>query len=540
MPSSNGWSSFTPGFTSSLSFHASSESPVPVKSKSAVFGNSTAGFSGAGGAGSFRRESSQKFPPRETAANVQAMMSSFGRFMAPSVEPGTSDASGILHLPAPVADGRARGMKHAPIPVELFKNNRDRLRTMLPEKSLVIVNANDIPATNADGSLIPVPNSDLFYLTGVAQEESILVIAPDAHEEKHREMLFLRETNDTIKVWEGHKHTKDEAKKLTGIERIHWLSEFPVLLRRLMCESDHVFLNSNEHARADIVAESREARFVRETIAAWPLHTYHRLARLMQELRPVKSEHEIKLLKEACAITRDAFARVLKLVQPGVSEPDVEAEFAHEFIRRRGRFAYNPIIASGANANALHYNDNNQVCKKGELLLLDVAASYANYNADLTRTIPVSGKFTKRQKEVYHAVLRVMRGCIAALKPGKFPKDWQKEAEKMMEEELLKLKLITPREIKKAEKADPDKPALKKYFMHGVGHPLGLDVHDVSNIGTPFAAGWVMTVEPGIYLPKEGFGVRLENDVLITRDGVVDLMADIPVEPEEIERLMRK
>jgi len=431
-------------------------------------------------------------------------------------------------------------MKHAPIPAELFKSNRDRLRSMLPEKSLVIVNANDIPPTNADGSMIPIPNSDLFYLTGVAQEESILVICPDAHEEKHREMLFLRETNDTIQVWEGHKHSKDEAKKLTGIERIHWLSEFPVLMRRLMCESDHVFLNSNEHARADVVVESREARFVRETMALWPLHSYHRLARLMQELRPVKSEHEIALLKEACAITRDGFLRVLKLVKPGVSEPDVEAEFAHEFIRRRGRFAYNPIIATGANANVLHYHDNNQVCKNGDLLLLDVAASYANYNADLTRTIPVNGKFTKRQKEVYNAVLRVMRGCIAALKPGKLPKDWQKEAEAMMQEELLRLKLITPHEIKKAEKEDPDKPALKKYFMHGVGHPLGLDVHDVANIGTPFAAGWVMTVEPGIYLPKEGFGVRLENDVLITRDGVVDLMADIPVEAGEIEKLMRR
>ena len=218
----------------------------------------------------------------------------------------------------------------------------------------------------------------------------------------------------------------------------------------------------------------------------------------------------------------------------------MEAEFAHEFIRRRGRMAYNPIIASGANANVLHYNDNDQVCKKGDLLLLDVGAAYANYNADMTRTIPVSGKFTKRQKEVYNAVLRVTRGCIAALKPGKLPKDWQKEAEAMMQEELLKLKLITPAEIKKANKADPDKPALKKFFMHGVGHPLGLDVHDVSNIGTPLAVGWVMTVEPGIYIPKEGFGVRLENDVLITREGTVDLMADIPIEVDEIESLMRK
>ncbi len=431
-------------------------------------------------------------------------------------------------------------MKHAPIPSSLFKNNRDRLRAILPERALVIVNANDIPPTNADGTMTPVAGSDLFYLAGVMQEESILVICPDAHEEKHREMLFLRETNDHIKVWEGHKHPREEAQKISGIERIHWLSEFPVLMRRLMCESDHVFLNSNEHPRADVVVETRESRFVNQTRQEWPLHSYHRLARLMHELRVVKSKQEVELLKEACAITRDGFVRVLKLVQPGVFECDVEAEFAHEFIRRRGRFAYNPIIASGANATVLHYNENDQVCKKGDLLLLDVGASYANYNADMTRTIPVSGKFTKRQKEVYNAVLRVMRGSIAGLKPGKLPKDWQKEAEAMMQEELLQLKLITTKEIKAAEKKDPDKPALKKYFMHGLGHPLGLDVHDVSNIGAPFAAGWVMTVEPGIYLPEEGFGVRLEDDVLITTDGVVNLMEDIPVEAGEIESLMKR
>jgi Xaa-Pro aminopeptidase len=411
---------------------------------------------------------------------------------------------------------------------------------MLPERSLVIVNANDIPPTNADGTMIPVANADLFYLTGVMQEESILVICPDAHEEKHREMLFVRETNDHIVVWEGHKLTKEQAREVSGIKHIHWLQEFPVLMRRLMIESEHVFLNSNEHPRADIVVETRENRFVRDTIKAWPLHTYHRLARLMHELRVVKSEQEIALLKEACAITRDGFLRVLKLVQPGVSECDVEAEFAHEFIRRRGRFAYNPIIAAGKNCNVLHYNDNDQVCKKGDLLLLDVAASYANYNADLTRTIPVSGKFTKRQKDVYNAVLRVMRGSIEGLKPGKLPRDWQKEAEAMMQEELVKLGLLTTKDIRAAEKKDPDKPALKKYFMHGVGHPLGLDVHDVFAIGHPFAAGWVMTVEPGIYLPDEGFGVRLENDVLITADGYVDLMADIPVEAAEIESLMKR
>lgn len=431
-------------------------------------------------------------------------------------------------------------MRHAPIPSSLFTENRDRLRALLPEKSLVIVNANDIPPTNADGSMVPVPNSDLFYLTGVAQEESILVICPDAHEEKHREILFVRETNEHITVWEGYKLTKEEAQKVTGIQRIHWLHEFPVMMRRLMCESDHVFLNSNEHARADIHVETRDARFVRETKNAWPLHSYHRLARLMHELRPVKSAQEVALIKEACAITREGFDRVCKFVKPGVNETEVEAEFAHEFIRRRGRFAYNPIIASGGNSNVLHYNDNCRPCKKGDLLLLDVGAAYANYNADMTRTIPVSGKFTPRQRDVYNSVLKVLRGCTDALKPGKLPKDWQKEAEAMMEEELLKLKLITPKDIKDANKKDPDKPALKKYFMHGVGHPLGLDVHDVATIGMPFAPGWVMTVEPGIYIPKEGFGVRLEDDILITANGNVNLMGDIPIEVKEIEALMKR
>jgi len=427
--------------------------------------------------------------------------------------------------------------RHLPVKSSLFQSNRDRLRGLLLEKSLVVVNANDIPPTNADAVMIPVPNSDLFYLTGVAQEESVLVICPDAHEEKHREILFLRETSEHIAVWEGYKLTKEQARATSGVRTVMWLQEFPVMMRRLMCESDHVFLNSNEHARADIVVESREARFVRETVAMWPLHRYHRLAKLMHELRPVKSEEEIELLKEACRITGDGFRRLLGFVRPGVHEFEVEAELAHEFIRQRGRFAYNPIIASGNNANALHYLDNNAVCKKGDVLLLDVASTYANYNADLTRTIPVSGKFTKRQREVYDAVLRVLRGCIKNLVPGKLPKDWQREAEELTQVELLKLGLITEKDIKKQ---DPEKPALKKYFMHGVGHPLGLDVHDVAAIGAPFAPGWVMTVEPGIYIPDEGFGIRLENDVLITADGTVDLMADIPIEAAEIESLMKK
>ncbi len=428
-------------------------------------------------------------------------------------------------------------MRHASISPELFIGNRQRLRNLLPPGGMVILNANDIPPTNADGSLIGVPNSDLFYLSGVEQEESILLLFPDAHEEKHREILFVRETSDHIAVWEGHKLTKNEARALTGIQTIMWLHDFPVMQRLLMCQADTVFLNTNEHARAGVQVETRDARFIRETQAAFPLHRYERLARLMHRLRPVKSDLEVGLIQQACDITRDGFLRVLDFVKPGVNECEIEAEFIHEFTRRRARFSYAPIIAAGANSNVLHYLSNDQPCRRGQVLLLDVGAAYANYAADMTRTIPVSGKFSKRQKQIYQAVLRVLRGTTAALRPGILPRDWQKLAEQLMEEELLQLGLLKPKDIKKQ---DPDRPALKKYFMHGVGHPLGLDVHDVATIGQPIEAGWVMTVEPGLYLPEEGFGIRLENDILVTHQAPIDLMAHIPIEAAEIEDLMHR
>jgi len=428
-------------------------------------------------------------------------------------------------------------MRLQPIDPQLFISNRDRLKQLLLPNSLAVVNANDVPPTNADGTLAMPPNSDLFYLTGIEQEQSILLLYPNADDEKHRELLFLRESTPATELWEGHKLTKDEARKQTGIQRVHWLSEFPGLFHRLMCECEHVYLNSNEHKRAVIEVETREARFVAETLGRYPLHDYHRLARLMHQLRIVKSEAEIELIRQACDITAKGFRRVLKFVKPGVNECEVEAEFAHEFIRQRARFAYLPIIAAGLNACALHYTDNSATCRKGELLLLDVAASYANYNADLTRTIPVSGRFTRRQKQVYNAVLRVHRQSIKNLAPGKKPKDWLKEAEHLIEKELVDLGLLTLREIKRQ---DPDQPAFKEFFMHGLGHPLGLDVHDVGFTTEPIQPGWVMTVEPAIYLKEEGFAVRLENDVLVTANGTVDLMADIPIEADEIEHLMMR
>jgi Xaa-Pro aminopeptidase len=428
-------------------------------------------------------------------------------------------------------------MRYAPIDPQLFTTNRRNLKRLMLPNSLAIVNANDILPINSDAVLTLRQNSDLFYLTGTEQEESILLVYPDAHEEKMREILFIREANPLLETWEGHKLTKEEARKISGIERVEWLSEFRPLFHRLMCECEHVYLNTNEHKRSVVVVETRDARFVRDTRERYPLHDYQRLARLMHRLRAVKSPAEVALLQQACDITDAGFRRVCRFVKPGVTETEVEAEFAHEFIRRNGQFAYNPIIASGKNACVLHYLQNDQPCRKGELLLLDVAASYANYNADLTRTIPVDGKFTKRQKQVYNAVLRVLRAVSAAATPGKLPRDWQKEADQFIEQELLGLGLLKPADIKKQ---DPESPAFRKYFMHGVGHPLGLDVHDVTHTVEPIQAGWVLTVEPGIYIREEGFAVRLENDILVQKGGNVDLMAKIPIEADDVEALMKK
>jgi Xaa-Pro aminopeptidase len=426
-------------------------------------------------------------------------------------------------------------MRHRPIDSKLFVQNRAKIINELIPSSLMVVNNNDILPTNADGTLSLQPNSDLFWLSGIEQEESILLIYPEAHEEKFREILFLREPNPLMVTWEGAKLSKERAQKISGIERVEWLSSFPAIFHRLMCECDHVYLNTNEHKRASIVVETREARFVREVLTKYPLHHYHRLARVLHRLRAVKSECEIELMKQACAITEAGFLRVLGFVKPGVNEMEVEAEFAHEFVRRAGQFAYTPIIASGSNACVLHYIQNDQPCKNGDLLLLDVAASYANYNSDLTRTIPVNGRFTKRQRQVYDAVLRVYRKSAALLAPGKVIKDWQKESEQLIEKELVDLGLLKISQIKRQ---NPDNPAFKKYFMHGLGHPIGLDVHDVGNTIGPIQAGWVMTCEPGIYIPEEGIGIRLETDLLVTEHGPIDLMASVPIEAGEIEGLM--
>ena len=428
-------------------------------------------------------------------------------------------------------------MRHKPIKNKLFVQNRKRLAGLMAPKSLAVLNANDVLPTNADGSLPMQPNADLFYLSGIEQEESVLLLYPVAAEEKHREILFLRQPSEHLQIWEGYKHSKADAQKISGIKNVQWLSEFPGIFRSLMFEAESAYLNSNEHKRATVKVETRDDRFIRDCRHDFPLHNFHRLALLLHELRVVKAEPELELLKEAVDITAKGFRRTLRFVKPGVTEYEVEAEWAREFIRRRGKFAYTPIVAAGKNNCVLHYLQNDQVCKKGQLLLMDVGACYANYNADLTRTIPVSGKFSRRQKQVYNAVLRVLRASIDGATVGKLHRDWTKESQANMNEELLKLGLLKPSQVKKQ---DPDNPACRKYFMHGLGHPLGLDVHDVGDANAPFAPGTVLTVEPGIYLPDEGFGIRLEDDIVVTKDGPINLMAKIPIEADEIESIMSR
>lgn len=428
-------------------------------------------------------------------------------------------------------------MKAVPLPSSLFTSNRERLVKKLLPRSVAVLNANDIMPTNADGTMGHLQNADLFYLTGVHQEETVLLLAPEAFDPNHREVLFVRQGNEHLATWEGHKLTQEQATAISGIRNVKWLTEFPGIFRQVMCEMENVYLNANEHQRADTAVESRDARFVRDCVARFPLHHYQRLAPLMHQLRIIKSADEIAAIQAACDLTGRGFARVCKFLKPGVNETEVEAELAHEFIRHKGEFAYPPIIAGGANNNILHYTQNDQPCRKGELLLLDVAAGLGNYLSDLTRTIPVDGKFTRRQRQVYNAVLRVFRAQVAACVPGKTTRDLRLECEERIAKECVDLGVLKMSEIKKQK---PDEPAVRRFFMHGVSHPIGLDVHDVTYNHYRLAPGWVVSVEPGIYLKAEGFGVRLENTIVVTEDGQRDLMAGIPIEADEIERLMRR
>lgn len=427
-------------------------------------------------------------------------------------------------------------MRYEEIGKDLFIRNREKLKERLKPNSMVIVCSNDIMPTNADGTMLFRQNSNLLYLSGIDQEESVLIIAPDFPNEKMREVLFLRETSELIAIWEGHKYTKEEATATSGVETVMWNDKFEQTLNTLLAETDNIYLYNNEHIRNSSEVETRTDRFNRWCMDKYNTHNYERLAPIIYDLRCVKEDREIELLQTACDITNKGFRRILDYVKPGVWEFELEAEYLHEFVRHRSKgFAYTPIVAGGSNACILHYVDNNDQLKDGDLLLMDIGAEYANYNADMTRTIPVNGRFTQRQKDVYNAVLRVKNEATNLLKPGNSIPDYHAEVGRIMESELLGLGLLDQTDIKNQ---DPEWPAYKKYFMHGTSHHLGLDVHDVASIYVDFKPGMVFTVEPGIYIPDEGIGVRIEDDIVITQDGHNNLMRDIPIEVEEIEDLM--
>ncbi|MEX0272889.1 MAG: aminopeptidase P N-terminal domain-containing protein [Flavobacteriaceae bacterium] len=428
-------------------------------------------------------------------------------------------------------------MKYHRIPKELFVRNREKFTAQMKPKSLAIFNSNDIYPVSADSTMPFEQHSDIFYLSGADQEESILLLFPGALDKRHREILFVRETNEHIAIWEGAKLTKEQATEVSGIETVYWLSDFDKVFFDLMTEAETIYFNTNEHYRQAVETQTREDRFIEKCKKDYPAHQWAKANPILQEIRGVKEPEEIELMQKACDITEKGFRRILQFTKPGVWEYELEAEYLHEFIRNRSKgFAYTPIIASGNSANVLHYIENNQQCQEGDLILMDVGAEYANYSSDMTRTIPVSGRFTKRQRKVYDAVLRVKNEATDMLRPGTLWAQYHKEVGKVMTSELLGLGLLDKADV---QREDPEWPAYKKYFMHGTSHHIGLDTHDYGALKTPMKANMIFTVEPGIYIPEEGFGIRLEDDVVIQGEGVpFNLMRNIPIEADEIEELM--
>ena len=428
-------------------------------------------------------------------------------------------------------------MKYHPIDSALFVKNRSNFMAQMKANSLAVFNSNDIYPISADSTMPFQQHRDIYYLSGVDQEESILVMFPDCPNKKHREILFLKETNDHIAIWEGEKLTKKRAFEVSGIKTVYWLQDLNKVMAELMAQSDTVHINTNEHYRASIETETREDRFTKWLLNKYPAHKVEKSNPILQRLRSIKDPIELDLLQKACNITEKGMRRVLKFVKPGGAEYEIEAEFIHEFLKNRSKgFAYTPIIASGNNANVLHYIENNQVCNDGDLILLDVGAEYANYSSDMTRTIPVNGRYSKRQKEVYNAVNRVKISATNMLIPGTIWADYHVEVGKLMTSELLGLGLIDKADV---QNEDPNWPAYKKYFMHGTSHHMGLDTHDYGLLWEPMETNMVFTVEPGIYIPEEGFGIRLEDDVVIQEKGApLNLMKNIPIAIEEIEDIM--
>ncbi|HLO59101.1 MAG TPA: aminopeptidase P N-terminal domain-containing protein [Bacteroidales bacterium] len=426
-------------------------------------------------------------------------------------------------------------MKTITMPPAFFTVNRERLSHALKPRSLAIFHANDEMNRTADQDFPYRQDSDLFYLTGINQEKTALLIAPDYPDESMREILIIRRANPKLETWEGHKYTVEEARAISGIKTVYYADEYDSVLAPMMMFNYNIYLNLPELHKIIPELPNRNLRFSYDIQRRFPAHHYERLAPIMRDLRTMKSEAEITMIKEACAITRDAFQRVLKTVKPGMTEYEVEAEITYEFVRKGGRHAYQPIIGSGINGCSLHYLYNNSTCNDGDLLLMDFGAEYANYAADCTRTIPVNGKFTARQKDLYKSVLDVFRYACSLMRPGNTINNMHADVCRRFSLEHVRVGLYTAEELKNEPR---EKPLYQKYYMHGTSHFLGLDVHDVGGKDAEFRPGMILTCEPGIYLPEEKTGIRIESNILITRDGNLDLMKDIPVEPDEIEKLM--
>ena len=429
-------------------------------------------------------------------------------------------------------------MRFDKIDNKLYINNRKNYLDKVNQNSTSVFVSNEFMPTNADETLHFVQNTNLLYLTGIDQEETFLILAPNFPDKKMREILFIKETSEEISIWEGNKLTKKEAQEISGIKTVMWNNNFENILNLILAESNEIYLDKNEHIRSSTKIQTPQDRFILDIQRRYSSYKIKRSYPILSDLRMIKNKTEINLIQKACEITEKGFRRILGYVQPDIWEFDIEAEFIHDFIKNRSKgFAYQPIIATGINACSLHYNENKTQCKSGELILMDVAAEYANYKSDMTRTIPVNGKFTNRQLEIYNAVLNVKNEATNILRPGISINDYHKEVGKIMESELIKIKLIDKVDVKNQ---DPKNPLFKKYFMHGTSHHIGLDVHDVGNFYVDLKPGNIFTVEPGIYIREEKIGVRLEDNILIGDNDNINLMENIPILPNEIEDIMNK
>ena len=429
-------------------------------------------------------------------------------------------------------------MRYDKIDKNLYINNRKNYLDKVNQNSTSVFVSNEFMPTNADETLHFVQNTNLLYLTGIDQEETFLILAPNFPDKKMREILFIKETSEEISIWEGNKLTKKEAQEISGIKTVMWNDTFENILNLILAESNEIYLDKNEHIRSSTKIQTPQDRFILDIQRRYSSYKIKRSYPILSDLRMIKDKTEINLIQKACEITEKGFRRILGYVEPDIWEFDIEAEFIHDFIKNRSKgFAYQPIIATGINACSLHYNENKTKCKSGELILMDVAAEYANYKSDMTRTIPVNGKFTNRQLEVYNAVLNVKNEATNILRPGISINDYHKEVGKIMESELIKIKLIDKVDVKNQ---DPKNPLFKKYFMHGTSHHIGLDVHDVGNFYVDLKPGNVFTVEPGIYIREEKIGVRLEDNILVGDNDNINLMENIPILPDEIEDIMNK